>query len=739
MAGQRKKVKTARLPRLYGAAAMICGCMLAALGCDHETRSVARSIEVPVESGIEIQTAQQLADIGIVEEYPADGEYYLSGDIDLSPLWEDDPEYIWWGIGSTCKECGGPLLPVDKMTHTLPLRCENRDCSLYLETQQPFSGVLHGNGYTIKGLKLPAESAGGGASTGYEEALYFGLFGYINTAYIHDLTVEVANTEDERAAYSGTDVSTVNMKPSFGALAGVARGSRIENVHIEAAAADAGLYVSGPVSTSISGTYIGGVVGQGYDSSLANVSSETMVDVDGKGNEYIGGIAGALTGTISGAKVTAKNITAVTTGETTNVAGICTGTATMRNCTVTMDKLSFKSNATASAAKTISLSGIGSGAIADCVVEIDIIKAESAATVSHGFQVGGISSGGGYNIERSRIHFGKIEVTAGYDTPYVSSNIGGIVSNIANTYKVSRCVVEGDGQIVVNLPKKGNGTSNSGTGNVYVGGLAGSGNVSHSSIQGALNISVTTGMSVTIYAGGLTGNGVAEYGSIGTADNHAVLSVVKTTTENDDFYSYFYNYIFIGGVSGYAAPSPTLPFQYNVSFCDVTLQTSLMASQALPVGGVAGSISTGADSVTECLAAGSVTLTNNYSGNETDEVIYAGGIAAMTSNAATLIISKCAALNGTLVIDGSNTAAGKTWRRIAYPSSNVASTKFVNNITNIPLPDGYSANLDAADKQDGLTVTEINEDTFFGTGEGQLGWNRAVWDWDAASGFPVLK
>ena len=110
----------------------------------------------------------------------------------------------------------------------------------------------------------------------------------------------------------------------------------------------------------------------------------------------------------------------------------------------------------------------------------------------------------------------------------------------------------------------------------------------------------------------------------------------------------------------------------------------------------------------------------------------------MTQNNVNFIITKCAAL-GALVINGSNTAAGKTWRRIAYLVSTGTNTQFVNNITNTPLPGGYSAGLDAADKQDGLTVAEITEDTFFGTGEVQLGWNRAVWDWNAASGWPVLK
>jgi hypothetical protein len=71
---------------------------LAALGgCeqDVEQRLVAR--EHQVLSGIAIGTAEELAGIRIAEGYPAEGAYYLTGDIDLSPLWEvegDDPPYV---------------------------------------------------------------------------------------------------------------------------------------------------------------------------------------------------------------------------------------------------------------------------------------------------------------------------------------------------------------------------------------------------------------------------------------------------------------------------------------------------------------------------------------------------------------------------------------------------------------------------------------------------------------------
>jgi hypothetical protein len=714
-------------------------------GCeqDAEQRVVVR--EHLVLSGIPIETAEELAGIGIGEGYPADGEYYLTGDIDLSPLWEvgeDDPPYVWRSIGSTCRECGGPLLPASKTTHVLPLRCENRDCALYLETQTPFSGILHGNGYAISGLKLPGTLPTGTVS-GYEEALYFGLFGYISTAYIHDVTVRVANTDEDRAAYSSASVGTVAEQPSFGVLAGLARGSRIVSVHIEADAdsAGTGLYVSGPVSTTTASTYIGGVIGKGIDTFLIDNASSVPLNVDGKGNEFIGGIAGTLTGEIRNAEVTG-NITAASVGTTTVVAGICTYANLIRDCAVTMDALTLTLAAT-TGSPTLALAGIGYGssAVTDCDVEIKQIKVEGKDTTTTGraFYIGGISAstiptyaGISSLMEGNHVTFDKLEVSLGATVRYNTVYIGGIAGfMLDNTGTVSNCSVEGDGEITVNLPYA----------SAYppsVGGIAGRGSVSHCRIPGGLKIHITTGAAGGVSAGGLTGNGVAEYSFIGSKDKHAELTVEETNTTLLDYYSY-YTTILVGGISGQVL-NPTRPFQRNYAFCDVTLDTAAgiqNTTEGQAVGGlVGGFFASSGTSFTESYAAGSITLTYDYTGGSDSAPVCAAGIAARTSNNANLTISKCAALNSTVVINGTSTA--KKWRRIAYPDSDGTNTVFTNNIAKIggTPPAGYSPT-DGANEQDGLAVASVTESTFFGPETGQLGWSRDVWDWDGS--YPVLK
>jgi hypothetical protein len=777
-------------------------------------RDVARPIEVLVESGIEITTARQLADIGIAEEYPADGEYYLSGDIDLSPLWDvekgGEAGYVWRGIGSTCRECGAPLLSADKINHTLPLRCENRDCVLYLQSQQPFSGMLHGNGNTIKGLKLPAASAGG---TGYEEALYFGLFGFINTAYIHDLTVEVANNKDERAAYSSPTAATVNAKPSFGVLAGVARGSRIENVSIiPAATTGAGLYVSGPVSATTSAAYIGGVIGQGFNTLLANVSSESVLDVTGVGIEYTGGIAGSMTGTISGAKVLG-NINVYKDGDKkgSNVAGICAETVTtpsvvIQGCKVKMESLTATSNGG-------SISGIGTGNITDCSVDIDLIKGVINYTsgAAGGFTVGGISAKPTSDIERCDVSFATLEVSTAtdktaYGTTYIggifgisgntamncvvkykggggvkiclpnatsaSVYVGGIAGNITgSTSIISQTVIQGEslikvatgasstiniyvGGLVGTGPSSGTGpvVSNSKvdrqtitvnhtgtTGGVYVGGLVGSGHVSNSGVTDQA-ITVTTATTGVVRAGGLTGNGTARQSFTGTNAKHATLTVTKTDATSTSSA----NYAYVGGISGQTAPTSAFQFENNYAFCDVTLVSAGIingTSGYQAAGGLVGYFSGNTTStfVRYSFAAGRVTVTNNYSTG--GGAVYAGGIAGYKNNgtnAANIKISACAALNSAITIDGSNSSATKNWRRIATIGDK--STQLEKNIAKVggTKPEGVTLDEGLAAK-DGLAVESITEDTFFGTEDGQLGWSRDVWAWDAESKYPVLK
>jgi hypothetical protein len=705
------------------------------------TREVYYDVSVP--QGIRIETAEQLANIGIDPDYPADGEYYLANDIDLSVLWEKGETrfdvtpgtpYVWRSIGSTCKECGGPLTTTGSV-HALPLTCQNRDCSLYQVSQPPFSGRFHGNGKTVSGLKL----SGGTETDGYNGAMFIGLFGYINGAYIHGLTLEVANTaEDPRIAYNG-DTSSA---PSIAAVAAVARSSRINNITLRPGA-NAGLYVTAALVSSNTTTYTGGIAGRAYDTSLTNISSSLPVNIDGNGTQVVGGIAGETGGMISGAEMTGR-ITAVSAGINSNVAGICVGnpgnvpggsTLAIRDCTVTMDEFTLEVAASGYPSLGASISGIGNAVtVADCSVDIGLIKLASNDTSSNGhpLSAGGISAQfTAGTIERCSARFDTLEVTAAENVKYGNVYVGGLAGNLGSGTTIGKVIdsyIETDGEISVYLPSAEGGYP-------YIGGLVGQGDVFRSNIAGGVNIDVTTGTIGIVYTGGLTGNGLAEYSFIGTLARHATLNVTKTNTTSTNT-----NRACIGGISGQAALTATQLFQYNYTFCDVTLITlsGSTAARGQSVGGLVGSVTGTVTGIVfaECYAVGNVTITNNSSGESTTK-IFAGGIAAFGNNDEDLTISKCAAL-GTIKIDGSNSASAKIWRRIMYPTTDPANTKFENNITGIDTIQSGSPE-GGLNTANGLYVANVTEDTFFGTGVGQLGWDREVWKWDEAAGYPVLK
>jgi hypothetical protein len=617
------------------------------------------------------------------------------------------------------------------------------------ENHWPFSGVFHGNGKTVSGLKL---SGGAGSASGtsddaeiYAGAMFIGLFGYINGAYIHDLTLEVANTAEERVAYNG---KVATGRPSIAALAAVARSSVITDIALRAAPG-AGLYATATLTGLSTYTYAGGAVGYGYDTRLANIDSSLPLNVnspqdDRAGHMTAGGIAGTLTGNseIKGANMTGT-IEAVSNSKTAadvTVGGICADASAIRNCAVTIDSLTLTVYGTGTYTRNASLSGIGGGAaVTDCSVDIGTIGLYSYdySDSARSYSVGGISaaSANGSTIERCRARFDKLEVK-GYETALYrnSSYIGGLAGNLGAAGKIINSFIESDG--VINVEFNPLSTS----GGLNVGGLAGQGNVSRSYIDGAFRIDVKTGnegsnnAAYVAYVGGLTGNGVAEYSHIGSKLKPATLNVTRINTTSSAN-----NRTYVGGISGQAPLTPALPFRYNYAFCDVTLTTSAGSTNAIGqvAGGLAGNV-TGTGSFTECYAVGDVTVYDNFSGNAATK-IYAGGIAAYGPNNANLTILKCAAL-GTVTINNagtnSNASAQRIWRRVMYPVSNGTATKFINNITGIDtIPTDSNAPADGLNTANGFYVANVTEDTFFET----LGWDRDVWRWDAGSGYPVLK
>jgi hypothetical protein len=749
---------------------ILLGLAVLALGsCENETETRYIANEVLVPKGIRIETAEQLAGIGLSEEYPLDGEYYLANDIDLSVLWEEDPDdppetpYIWRPIGSTCRECRGPLLPTpdaqgNRRYHALPLLCGNRDdCSLSGKSQQPFSGVLNGNGKTISGLKLPE----GTTENGYKEALYLGLFGYVYAAYIHDLTVKVANTAVERAVYTGSGGTVI---PCIGTLAGLASASRIENVQIKAEGEGMGIYVTGGAAGSYL-NYIGGVIGEGVYAFLKNVTSSAPLDVQGVDYEVVGGIAGVildgtsdnkLAGEISGAKVTG-NITVTSTGYVTAVAGISPMAGKIKNCEVEMEELSLTT--TRSSSGTVgyaALEGIGyASTLADCTVEIETIKLtdNDTSALERNLYAGGISatavSGSSFSaitapMERCRVRFSKLEVSTGEFATAGIVYVGGVAGYLSTASTLSGHSIDG-GEISVSL------TNKTTTRAQYTGGLAGSGNISRGSVK-AVTIELKTATTGAVYAGGLTGNGAAEYSFIGAKGKPAKVKVTKTATTSGAT-----NLAYIGGISGYVSLSATAPaFRYNYAFCDVSLETTAAntstttSGNGQSVGGLVGFPYGTATykTFTESFAAGKVTVTDNCTTNTDNKTRFnVGGVAGYLYNYPW--ITKCAALNDSITIDASNSSSTSTaryWRRIAVTNTDASipltGGSTINNITTVTakLPSGYMPT-DGATNQDGYLVkTPLKAEVFFGTGEGQLDWNKDVWEWGGDDyGYPVLK
>jgi hypothetical protein len=727
-------MKKKRMRKTAEGLGMLCaaGLVLILLGCQDpvtELRYVDREVLVP--TGIRIETAADLAKIGIDPEFPANGEYYLGEDIDLAVLdtgtgGEEGggTPFVWRPIGSTCKECGGPLISsrASSDNQALPISCINEECVLFGASQPPFSGIFHGNGKKISGLVL----SGGTAEEGYAGALYSGLFGYITGAYIHDLTIELANTKETPVVYSGSLAVNAGI-PHIAALAGFALSSRIEDITLTAKEG-AGLYVTLSQST----TYIGGAVGQGRGTALTRISSAIPLNSTGTaetGTQYLGGIAGSITsGEIASAKMTGS-IT-IDTWRTVYVGGIVGGAGdtnqSVKKSVAVFETLKIHTNQSGTYNPAITAGGIAGQTfnLTDCeatftALEID---AEDAAVgaISLGGLMGGSSAG---TIENSHAQFETIGIALTEDTAHKATVY---VGGLSGRGSIARSSLKGEGSITL----KGLNTTSTST--LYVGGLVGAGDISRSRIPAGIAITVETGTSGIVYAGGLTGDGTAEYSFIGSKEKPGTVQVEKSNSTGGSS-----NQAFVGGISGRASISDTKPFHYNYAFCNVSLKTQGARTSGTPgqsVGGLAGSFAGSRGSCEESYAGGTVTLTSNYSGTEGAVSFNAGGIAGYTA----VGISKSAALNGVVTIDGTTTTT-KNWRRIAYPGTAPAEGLFSGNITTVTqtIPSGYTPE-NARDTSDGeLKTTTLGQGDF---GTNGLGWDFTnTWEWNSGAGLPLLK
>lgn len=187
---------------------------------------VPNEIEVPA-GGIGIGTAEELFAIGV--EYPLDGDYVLTTDIDLSGISDLTP------IGGMASACG--IVSGDNV----------------------FSGTFDGRGHTIRGLTMELEAS---------VRIHAGLFGSLGSDDPNDpCVVQNLILKDVHITGDFSDIYTL------GALAGQASGYvEITNIAL----------LSGSVTATSSGSSlgVGGLVGQLRTNTDTGCSNENITITD---------------------------------------------------------------------------------------------------------------------------------------------------------------------------------------------------------------------------------------------------------------------------------------------------------------------------------------------------------------------------------------------------------------------------------------------------------------------------
>lgn len=119
-------------------------------------------------------------------------------------------------------------------------------------SEQPFSGVFDGNGYSISNLRI------------IDNGDYSGFFGYVSSGQLFDLVIDNADVTGEQ--YVGTLVGYAT------------KNYKIENITLIGA-------------NQVKGkNYVGGLIGRGFIGDVINVSVYANVD----GTKSVGGLAGSI-------------------------------------------------------------------------------------------------------------------------------------------------------------------------------------------------------------------------------------------------------------------------------------------------------------------------------------------------------------------------------------------------------------------------------------------------------------
>ena len=259
-------------------------CPVAVLAADGGDGS---SEDLP-SSAIAINNVDEL--VMICNEYPADGYYYLTGDIDLSYALGEYGDY--YNDGKGWKPIGN--------------------------SNTPFKGTFDGRGYTIKGLSINRP-----------EQNCIGLFGFISGATIKNCKLDIVkivgyNYVGGFSGYGG-DSTFENCETLGGAISSSTRIISYSGGMVG--------YANG--TATISNCTNNGAVSSSTDSSSSSYSYSS-------GSSYSGGMVGYATGTATVSNCTNNGAVSSSYYSSNHVnaysysggmVGCAIGTATISNCT----------------------------------------------------------------------------------------------------------------------------------------------------------------------------------------------------------------------------------------------------------------------------------------------------------------------------------------------------------------------------------------------------------------------
>ncbi|MCL2690338.1 MAG: hypothetical protein FWE57_10910 [Chitinispirillia bacterium] len=212
-----------------------------------------------------ISSFEELQKIGVDENYPLNGHYELTANIDISASREKiEYRYDDW---RGWKPIGNSLITFGVFPAPLP----DADSALY---SGAFTGTFDGKGYTISGLHInrapPLVNGEILIGIGYH-LLSLGLFGALDGAVVKNLFIETDT------------ISTIAAvrRNSIGALAGYSRNSVIINVHSDGV-------LRGSASQDLT---IGGLVGISTNDSISGSSSDVTIAANAD-SAIVGGLVG---------------------------------------------------------------------------------------------------------------------------------------------------------------------------------------------------------------------------------------------------------------------------------------------------------------------------------------------------------------------------------------------------------------------------------------------------------------